>query len=44
MRRIALGEPTGSRYEVLDGLAEGERVIISSISEFEDFETIQVVD
>ena len=30
--------------EVLDGLAVGERVIISSIAEFEDYDTIQVVD
>lgn len=28
MRRIALGEPTGSRYEVLDGLAEGDSVVV----------------
>jgi RND family efflux transporter MFP subunit len=28
MRRITLGEPTGSRYEVLDGLDEGESVVV----------------
>lgn len=28
MRRITLGEPTGSRYEVLDGLSEGENVVV----------------
>jgi RND family efflux transporter MFP subunit len=28
MRRITLGEPTGSRYEVLDGLKEGESVVV----------------
>jgi RND family efflux transporter MFP subunit len=28
MRRITLGEPTGSRYEVLDGLGEGESVVV----------------
>jgi len=28
MRRITLGEPTGSRYEVLDGLSEGESVVV----------------
>jgi RND family efflux transporter MFP subunit len=28
MRRITLGEPTGSRYEVLDGLREGESVVV----------------
>lgn len=27
-RQITLGEPTGSRYEVLDGLREGERVVV----------------
>ncbi len=28
MRNIVLGEPTGSRYEVLDGLEQGERVVV----------------
>ncbi len=28
MRQVALGEPTGSRYEVLDGLKEGENVVV----------------
>jgi RND family efflux transporter MFP subunit len=28
MRRITLGEPTGSRFEVLDGLEEGESVVV----------------
>ena len=28
MRQITLGEPTGSRYEVLDGLSEGESVVV----------------
>jgi RND family efflux transporter MFP subunit len=28
MRRITLGEPTGSRYEVLDGLKEGESIVV----------------
>lgn len=27
-RQITLGEPTGSRYEVLDGLSDGERVVV----------------
>jgi RND family efflux transporter MFP subunit len=27
-RQITLGEPTGSRYEVLDGLSEGEAVVV----------------
>ena len=43
-RAVRLGARSAAEVEVLDGLAEGERVIISSISEFEDFETIQVVD
>ena len=28
MRNIVLGEPTGSRYEVLDGLKPGDRVVV----------------
>ena len=28
MRNIILGEPTGSRYEVLDGLEPGDRVVV----------------
>ena len=28
VRRIVLGEPTGSRYEVLDGLKEGDLVVV----------------
>lgn len=28
VRQITLGEPTGSRYEVLDGLSEGEIVVV----------------
>lgn len=42
-RDIRLGARSAAEVEVLAGLAEGERVIISSISEFEDFDTIQVV-
>jgi HlyD family secretion protein len=43
-RPVELGVRSVSEIEVLAGLAEGERVIISSIAEFEDYETIQVVD
>lgn len=43
-RVIRLGARSAAEVEVLAGLTEGDRVIISSISEFEDFETIQVVD
>lgn len=43
-RAIRLGARSAAEVEVLAGLTEGDRVIISSISEFEDFETIQVVD
>ena len=28
VRQITLGDPTGSRYEVLDGLSEGESVVV----------------
>lgn len=43
-RGIRLGARSAGEVEVLGGLAEGDRVIISSIAEFEDAETIQVVD
>ena len=43
-RPIRLGARSVGEIEVLDGLAEGERVIISSIAEFADYDTIQVVD
>lgn len=43
-RGIRLGARSAGEVEVLEGLAEGDRVIISSIAEFEDAETIQVVD
>ena len=38
------GGRSAGEIEVLDGLAAGEHVIISSIAEFEDYDTIQVVD
>mgnify|MGYP001822302271 CR=1 FL=1 len=43
-RAVRLGARSVGEVEVLNGLAEGERVIISSIAEFEDYDTIQVVD
>lgn len=43
-RAIRLGARSAGEVEVLDGLADGERVIISSITEFERYDTIQVVD
>ena len=43
-RTVRLGARSVGEVEVLSGLAEGERVIISSIAEFEDYDTIQVVD
>jgi HlyD family secretion protein len=33
-----------AEVEIVSGLAEGERVIISSVAEFEDHDTIQVVN
>ena len=43
-RQVRLGARSAGEIEVLDGLAAGEHVIISSIAEFEDYDTIQVVD
>lgn len=43
-RAVILGARSVGEIEVLNGLAEGDRVIISSIAEFEDYETIQIVD
>jgi HlyD family secretion protein len=43
-RTVRLGSRSVAEIEVLDGLAEGDRVIISSIAEFENYETIQIVD
>jgi HlyD family secretion protein len=43
-RPIELGVRSVSEVQVLSGLAEGDRVIISSIAEFEDFDTLQIVD
>jgi HlyD family secretion protein len=43
-RSIRLGARSAGEVEVLAGLGEGDRVIISSIAEYEDYDTIQVVD
>lgn len=43
-RAIRLGARSVAEVEVLSGLNEGERVIISSVTDFEDYDTIQVVD
>jgi HlyD family secretion protein len=43
-RAIRLGARSVGEVEVIQGLAEGERVIVSSIADFEDYDTIQVVD
>lgn len=43
-RPVQFGVRSVAELEILSGLAEGERVIISSVSEFEDHDIIQVVD
>jgi HlyD family secretion protein len=43
-RPVQFGVRSVSELEVLSGLAEGDRVIISSVSEFEDHDIIQVVN
>lgn len=43
-REVRLGARSVGEVEVLSGLAEGERVIVSSIAEFEDYERIQIVN
>lgn len=41
-RSVRLGARSAAEVQVLDGLTEGEQVIISSISEFADQDTIRV--
>jgi HlyD family secretion protein len=41
---VRLGARSAGEVEVISGLAEGDRVIISSIAEFENYDTIQVID
>ena len=43
-RDIRLGARSAGEVEVLGGLSEGERVIISSIAEYQEYDTIQVID
>lgn len=43
-RPVELGVRSVSEVQILGGLAEGDRVIISSIADFEDYDTIQIVD
>jgi len=43
-RPIELGVRSVAEVQILSGLSEGDRVIISSIAEFEDFDTVQIVD
>jgi HlyD family secretion protein len=43
-RPIELGVRSVSEIQILSGLTEGERVIISSIAEFEDLDTVQIVE
>jgi len=43
-RTVRLGARSAGEVEVINGLTEGDQVIISSIAEFQDFETIQIVD
>jgi HlyD family secretion protein len=41
---VRLGARSAGEVEVISGLAAGDRVIISSIAEFEEYDTIQIVD
>ncbi len=43
-RNITLGARSVNQVEIIDGLAEGEEVVISSIAEFQDKDVIRVVD
>jgi len=43
-RPVQFGMRSVSELEIRSGLAEGERIIISSIAEFSDYDTIQIVD
>lgn len=43
-REIRLGARSAAEVQILAGLKEGEQVIISSIAEFENYDTIQVVN
>jgi HlyD family secretion protein len=43
-RPIRLGARSVNEVEILSGLADGERIIVSSVAEFEEHDTIQVVN
>lgn len=43
-REVRLGARSAGEVEILSGLNEGDKVIISSIAEYEDYDTIQIVD
>ncbi len=43
-REIRLGARSAAEVEVVSGLNAGDQVIISSIAEFENYDTIQIVD
>lgn len=43
-REVTLGARSSNEVEVLSGLQEGDQVIISSIAEFEQFDTLQIVN
>lgn len=43
-RPVQLGARSVTEVEILDGLSVGDRVIISSVAEFEDHDVIQVVN
>ncbi len=43
-REIRLGARSAAEVEILSGLTLGEEVMISSIAEFENYDTIQIVD
>jgi len=43
-REIRLGARSAAEVEILSGLNEGEEVIISSMAEFDNLDTLQIVD
>lgn len=43
-RAVQFGTRSVSELEVISGLSEGDRIIISSVTDFEDHDIIQIVD
>ena len=43
-RPVQFGTRSVSELEIVSGLEEGERIIISSVTEFEEHDTIQIVN